>query len=233
MQADFLFAVNFCINGLCAVHTASEVIDMKKLEMALLLGMAGTILWNSWNGFTADWNHLQQNVLRMHILANSDSPADQALKLEVRDRLLASSEELFGEEIDFDHLEETVSGQLGRIEALAEEVLAENGASYSVSAQLVNMPFDARTYGELTMPAGNYDAIRVSIGAAKGQNWWCVMYPPLCLPAASDVVGDASAEEAYFSPGEQDMLDHPESYAVRFKCVEWWHAFKEWVQSES
>ena len=169
----------------------------------------------------------------MHILANSDSPADQALKLEVRDRLLASSEELFGEEIDFDHLEETVSGQLGRIEALAEEVLAENGASYSVSAQLVNMPFDARTYGELTMPAGNYDAIRVTIGAAKGQNWWCVMYPPLCLPAASDVVGDASAEEAYFSPGEQDMLDHPESYAVRIKCVEWWHAFKEWVQSES
>lgn len=115
MQADFLFAVNFCINGLCAVHTASEVIDMKKLEMALLLGMAGTILWNSWNGFTADWNHLQQNVLRMHILANSDSPADQALKLEVRDRLLASSEELFGEEIDFDHWKKPYPGSWGAL----------------------------------------------------------------------------------------------------------------------
>ena len=99
--------------------------------------------------------------------------------------------------------------------------MREEGYDYPVQAKLVNMSFDDRTYGDLTMPAGEYDALRITIGKAEGQNWWCVMYPALCVPNAWSADGDRQTEQTSFDEAQQDLLEHPEQYRVKLKCVEW------------
>ena len=116
-----------------------------------------------------------------------------------------------------------------RMHILAQQVVQEQGYSYPVKAELVTMPFTERTYEDLTMPAGTYEAIRITIGAAAGKNWWCVMYPPLCIPVAEDVAVQDEQAKAYFSDAEQDVLYHPERYRVKWKLAEW---FKKWTTSE-
>ena len=118
---------------------------------------------------------------------------------------------------------------LHEMETIAQQVVQEQGYSYPVKAELVTMPFTERTYEDLTMPAGTYEAIRITIGAAAGKNWWCVMYPPLCIPVAEDVAVQDEQAKAYFSDAEQDVLYHPERYRIKWKLAEW---FKKWTTSE-
>ena len=118
---------------------------------------------------------------------------------------------------------------LHEMETIAQQVVQEQGYSYPVKAELVTMPFTERTYEDLTMPAGTYEAIRITIGAAAGQNWWCVTYPPLCIPVAEDVAVQDEQAKAYFSDAEQDVLYHPERYRIKWKLAEW---FKKWTTSE-
>ena len=99
-------------------------------------------------------------------------------------------------------------------------MVQEQGFTYDVEAELVEMPFDERVYEDLTMPAGEYEALRITIGEAEGHNWWCVMYPPLCIPAAESVRSDADQAEAYFDQGEYDLLTNPRRYRARLKCAE-------------
>lgn len=168
----------------------------------------------SWGSFFSGCRALQKDVLRLHILAASDNDADQRLKLLVRNRILAgtadwlsgSKEEMMAE----------LSGRLPEIEAMAGEVLAEEGCSLPVRAELAQSFFDTRIYGDKTMPAGRYDALRVVIGEGEGRNWWCVLYPPLCLPAAE---AEALLDDA-FSPEEQAVLDGGQRFKVRFWTVE-------------
>lgn len=162
---------------------------IKLWEIALLIGCLLTLLFGNLFQAEKTVSDLQQHVLRMHILANSDSDADQQLKYQVRDALLASSETLFGssQPESREALETTAKAHLHEMETIAQRVVQEQGYSYPVKAELVTMPFTERTYEDLTMPAGTYEAIRITIGAAAGKNWWCVMYPPLCIPVAEDV----------------------------------------------
>ena len=111
------------------------------------------------------------------------------------------------------------------LEQTAQQLVWDEGYSYAVKAQLVEMPFDDRTYGEWTMPARDYEALRITIGEAAGQNWWCVMYPSLCVPNACEVTADEETAQKAFGKSEQDMLQHHERYAVKLKCVEW---LKQW-----
>ena len=127
-------------------------------------------------------------MLRLHILANSDSIDDQALKLKVRDKVLAQTEALFRSQPEnAADAEQLVAEHLETLEQTAQQLVWDEGYSYAVKAQLVEMPFDDRTYGEWTMPAGDYEALRITIGEAAGQNWWCVMYPSLCVDRKSVV----------------------------------------------
>ncbi len=195
---------------------------MKKLELALLLGMAATICFTSVQKTADAHQGLEDNVLRLHILANSDSIDDQSLKLKVRDRLLEYAEKWIGNPGDtLEEIERAVTEHLRDIEDTAEDVIEEEGYDYDVTAELTEMPFDARTYGELTMPAGTYEALRITIGEAKGQNWWCVMYPALCVPNALDADGNTQTAEESFDAVQQDLLEHPERYCIKLKCVEW------------
>ena len=187
---------------------------MKNLEIAAALALLLTILLGSFSEFRQDLTQVQHSVLRLHILANSDMPEDQALKLSVRDALLDASGELFAGCETLEDCKARVLARTGDIRTIAEETLRAQGCGDSVQVELVRMAFEAREYDTLTMPAGCYDALRILIGDAKGHNWWCVMYPPLCLPAAEDPA------ETYFDPETALLLEEPEQFEVRFRCVE-------------
>lgn len=141
--------------------------------------------------------HIENSLVRLHILANSDSETDQQLKLMVRDAVLASSEELFAPYSSSEEAEEALSAQLDRIKAIADNTLEENGCGDRTVCEMTSMDIDRREYGNYTVPAGRYTALRITIGEGKGHNWWCVMYPPLCVPCAGVDMTDEEIMEKY------------------------------------
>ncbi len=191
---------------------------MKKFHTLILAaGFILTIIISNSVGFIKDGRKLDQlreSVLRLHIIADSDSEEDQRLKLCVRDAILEQSGELFGEADDLDSAEEAALEAMPEIVDIAENTLKAQGCDSTVRAYLADMEFDERVYGDITMPAGKYRALRIEIGEAKGHNWWCVMYPPLCIPAAEDV--KSRDEKKYFDEKELDIVYHPKKYRVKF-----------------
>lgn len=140
--------------------------------------------------------HLAQEVLRFHVLANSDSDEDQELKLQVRDAVLAYMEENMPEEDSADAVKDWARAHIDEIEDASCSVIAENGADYPVSAAVTTCWFPDKSYGDVTFPAGNYEALRIEIGEAKGHNWWCVLYPGLCfMDTVNAVVPDEGKEQ--------------------------------------
>lgn len=152
-------------------------------------------------------------VLRLHILANSDSPQDQALKLQVRDAILEEMGPQLGAAADLEEAQALAGENLDRVEAIARRTLDAAGCSLPVKAQLVEMYFNTRSYGSVTLPAGEYQALRVTIGEAQGQNWWCVMFPPLCIPAAAQENGAEETQQIL-------LLDQEPNYQLAFWSVE-------------
>lgn len=198
---------------------------MKKFHTLILTaGFILTIIISNSVGFIKDGRKLDQlreSVLRLHILADSDSEEDQRLKLCVRDALLERSGELFGEADDLESAEEAALEALPEIVDIAEDTLRAQGCDSTVRAYLADMEFDERVYGNITMPAGKYRALRIEIGEAKGHNWWCVMYPPLCIPAAEEV--ESRNEKEYFDEKELDIVYRPKKYRIKFAI---WDKFK-------
>jgi len=188
-----------------------------------------SVLISNAAGFVRDGRELDKlrgEVLRLHIIANSDSDEDQRLKLCVRDEILRHSSELFGEVESRCEAERSVAQKLPEIKKIAEQTLRREGCYAEVSAEITDMAFDERTYGDSTMPAGEYRALRITIGEAAGHNWWCVLFPPLCIPAACGAVIDDEEKEAEcFDEKELEILHRPKKYRVRFAL---WDKFKSW-----
>ena len=159
---------------------------LSRLDLAMALGLAFALLLSSLAGFGAECDMLRGHTVRLHILANSDSPADQALKLQVRDRILQEVGPAFAQPQTQEEALATARAQLPVIRQAARAVLQEAGVEQPVRASLARSYFTTRQYGSLLLPAGMYDAVQVAIGEGAGHNWWCVMYPPLCVPAALD-----------------------------------------------
>lgn len=165
-------------------------------------------------GFGGECEQIRNSVVRLHILANSDSEEDQALKLKVRDAVtLAASGWLDGADGEGEALEKARE-YLPQLEEVAQQTVYDNGYTYDVKATVCEMYFETRQYDGITMPAGVYDAVRFEIGAGKGKNWWCVIYPPLCIGSA---VKEQSLEEVL---NTRQMSIVGGEYAVRFKIVE-------------
>ena len=171
-------------------------------------------------GFEKDCENIRENVLRLHVVADSDSDEAQTVKLKVRDALLEQSRELFEGNRNIDTAQVRLSTELDKMKETAERVLAENGYTYSAQVELRKCYFPTRQYGDVTLPAGYYNALRVVLGSGEGQNWWCVMFPPMCLPAAgrqeaklSDVLDEKSLE----------IVTESKKYEVRFWIVEKWY----------
>lgn len=153
---------------------------MKKKIIVLLT--AGFLIFQLMPGVKGEEKELnKENLIRFHVLANSDSPADQSLKLKVRDRIIqamSSSLETVG---SVEESRQIIIDELDHIQAVAAQVIDENQRDYPVSVALEKHIFPTRKYGDMIFPAGEYEALRVVIGEGEGQNWWCVMFPPLCF----------------------------------------------------
>ena len=130
-------------------------------------------------------SHMQQDlaeeVFRFHVLANSDSEEDQALKMQVKEAVVAYMKEEIPSSDSVETTKEWAKGHLDAIVNLAEAVIQEEGYAYKVTAEVTTCDFPEKTYGDITFPPGEYEALRIEIGEAKGQNWWCVLYPNLCF----------------------------------------------------
>ena len=163
---------------------------------------------------------IAQSVFRLHVIANSDSKEDQDLKYKVRDKVLEYMNEISK---DCSSKEEVIlfaEEHKGEFKKIAENVIKENGYDYEVNIKIGNFDFPTKTYGDISLPAGEYDALRIEIGEAKGQNWWCVMFPPLCfVDVTSGVVPDESKEvmKENLNDEEYNLISDKESSDIQFK----------------
>jgi len=196
---------------------------MKRFEVAMVLGFALSVALTSVFSFASDCSAVREEVLRLHILANSDSDADQKLKLRVRDRVLAETGELFSGAESLEKAQSLARDNLQKIEAAAKDEISKSGFNYDVSAGLCRMYFETRHYDGYTLPAGMYDAVRVEIGSAEGKNWWCVMFPPICLGSA--MVKDEL--EKVLSESGEDVITGTQKYKAKFFIVE---LFERWFK---
>lgn len=203
-------------------------IHIGRLELAALIGLVITLGVSSVTGFMWDCAELRQEVLRIHILADSDQEVDQAVKLQVRDAVLEAINQDFSGDGTLEGTIACLEGEMDRIEETANEVLAEAGMPYQAKAELTEMYFTTREYerdgSTFSMPAGRYQALRITLGSGEGHNWWCVAYPPMCIDAA--VEGQAAVVE-------QEILDLGQTpvYKPKLALVEWVESLREaWKQ---
>lgn len=163
---------------------------------------------------------IANSVFRLHVLANSDSKEDQALKYKVRDALLNYMNSICKDCTSKQEAIKLVSENKEIFEQIALDTIAKEGYSYSVKINIGNFEFPTKDYGDISLPAGFYDALRVEIGEAKGQNWWCVMFPPLCfVDISSGVVPEESKEllENNLEEEEFALVSNQENQEVQFK----------------
>lgn len=186
---------------------------MKRMEAALLAGLILSLVITIGADFAADCATVRGQVLRLHVLAASDSGVDQRNKLAVRDALLLESGGLFASAQTVDQAIALTNEHLEQIKAVAEQTLRSRGCDAEVRVTLCDEPFSTRVYEKGTLPAGTYHSLRVTIGEGKGQNWWCVMYPPLCIPTAA---APTTAQK------QVDELDDRPGYRMGFALVELW-----------
>lgn len=194
---------------------------MKRWELSILIGLILSIITSSITGFAAQCDVVRDSTIRLHILANSDSKSDQALKLMVRDAVLTEAADVFGGAPTKQRAVELAQQNINKITAVAEKTLRANGCNDKVTAQVVNMFFATRQYGDVVMPAGHYDAVRILIGEAAGKNWWCVMFPPMCLPAAE------KKQSSEITKAEQVLITAQPEYELKFAVVEAYEKLKE------
>ena len=195
---------------------------LKRVEIVLMVAAALVLMSGALALQTQD--QLADKVVRLHVLANSDSEEDQALKLRVRDRVLERATELLEQSADRQEAEALLRGNLLELENLAAEEIAAAGYDYPVTAELTDTTFPSREYDGFTLPAGEYLALRIVIGEGAGQNWWCVVFPPLCTTASADV--PASALAAGLTQEDVNLITEEPGYVLKFKTVELWERLR-------
>lgn len=195
---------------------------LKLLEIALMLGAALFLTSGALALQTGD--QLAEKVVRLHVIANSDSDADQALKLQVRDRVLERAETLLRQCESRQDAEKLLQSRLFELRRVALEEIRANGFDYDAVVRLTEMDFPTREYESFTLPAGKYLALRVVIGEGAGKNWWCVVFPPLCAAASADV--PASALAAGLSEEQVGLITESDGYIIKSKLVEFWEQLR-------
>lgn len=184
------------------------------LSAAMALGIAASVLFGSFSAFSRDCEDITTEVLRLHIPANSDSEYDQDIKLALRDHVLEKYGAALSGCASLAEAEGAAEALLPEIERDCCNFLAERGAGYSARAELTEMYFTTREYDRVILPAGNYTALRITLGSGEGHNWWCVIFPSLCLPAVSEP-DDELTETVLTEFGQ------PVKIKVKFAMYEW------------
>lgn len=189
-------------------------------EAALFLAFGLTLTAGVWSSASA--SALAGQVLRLHVVANSDTQEDQVLKLQVRDAVLEQADLLLEDVTDRGEAEAVLSQQLQALAEASAAVVAGAGYDYPVTVSLEDCWFPTKVYDGFSLPAGTYRALRIVIGAGEGQNWWCVVFPPLCLGSVTEEVA-ATAAQAGLSEDQVSLITGRDGgYVVKFKLMEWW-----------
>lgn len=202
--------------------------QLRILELALGIAVAVTLIWGIVS--LGRQQALADRVVRLHVLANSDSDEDQALKLKVRDKVVARAAEILQQTHSRPEAEQALTAALPELQTLAQQEIQAEGYTYPVTAKLEQTEFPTREYDDFTLPAGEYLALRVVIGAGEGHNWWCVVFPPLCTAAETDLAQTAMA--AGLSDDDVKLMTEDGSgYVLKFKSIELWESLKEHLAS--
>lgn len=200
----------------------------KKIKISVTVGIVVAILFSICS-FAKTSEEIRSDVLRLHVIANSDTSVDQNLKLRLRDYILQEGKDIFNGSVNVENAVKKMEPVLPELEKSAKAFVNRAGFDYDVKISLSNEYFTTRTYETVTLPAGKYLALRVVIGSGEGHNWWCVMFPPMCVPAA-----DKKDEiENVFSEKEIKLVESKPKYEPRFKVVEIYEQLKEIISEKS
>ena len=189
-------------------------------EAALLLAFGITLTAGVWAN--ASEAALASRVLRLHVGANSDSEGDQARKLLVRDAVLARASQLLEGVHDRQEAEAILAPHLDELAQAGAEALARTGSHDQVSAALTGQWFPTKEYDGFALPAGQYRALQVTIGAGEGRNWWCVVFPPLCLASVAEESVETAAEGVLSEDQVALITGRDGGYVLKFRLIEWW-----------
>lgn len=194
---------------------------LKRWEIALIAAVVIAVVAGTW--LNAEARELSGKLVRLHVVANSDSEEDQALKLRVRDAVLKELAPKLEGVTDAKTAREIIAGELDNIERTAENLILAEGGSFSVSAELAVESFPTTEYETFALPAGRYTALRVRIGEGAGHNWWCVVFPGICGAAAQE---DAASAAIGLEDDEISLVTRDGTeYEVRFRLLELWGRF--------
>ena len=187
-------------------------------DVSVALALVLSVFMYAVEDFSAGCENVKESVLRLHVIANSDSEEDQQLKLKVRDAIIETGAVLLGECENKEEAAFLVQEQSAYLKETAERVIREEGKDYEVAVEIGQEMYPTRTYENATLPAGEYLSLRVIIGEGAGRNWWCVVFPPMCVSAAAE---EQTLETVLNDDGLMVVNSDPK-YEVRFKLVEWW-----------
>lgn len=192
------------------------------IQAALLIGFITAVFCEGICAFAESRRGITEDVFRLHVIANSDSDEDQALKLRVKNAVLEASADIFGGAVSADDAKRLSEENIQLFEAAVAAEIAASGYDYPVRCEVGTVHFDRRVYGSAELPEGDYSALRVIIGEGEGRNWWCVMFPALCLPAVTntDEVLSLAAENGVISTEELELMQDPENYEVKLYFAE-------------
>lgn len=199
-----------------------------KIRISIAIGIVTAVIFSICS-FAKTSEEIRSDVLRLHVIANSDSSVDQNLKLRLRDYILEEGEDIFDGSVNVENAVKKIEPKLAELEKSAETFVKNAGFDYDVKITLSNEYFTTRTYESVTLPAGKYLALRVVIGSGEGHNWWCVMFPPMCVPAA-----DKKDEiENVFTDKEIKLVESKPKYEPRFKVVEFYEQIRETISERT
>lgn len=156
-------------------------VNLKLLGVSIVAGIIGCALLGDKPDDAKMQQELSEKLLRFHVVANSDSDEDQSLKLKVKEAIVDYLSNFLYDTMTLEETENVIAAHNNEVVNLAKKIVLENGYDYNVSAELTSCYFPVKSYGDITLPAGDYEAYRITIGEADGKNWWCILYPPLCF----------------------------------------------------
>ncbi len=187
---------------------------MRKIIKWTVLLLLMAFIWE-FTGIAADKNDLQHSVIRLHVVGASDSEEDQMVKLQVRDAVVSYVEEAMRHVMSVEEAKAWIKENIPGIEKAANDVLSQLGLSLRAAVSFKREAFPVRHYDTFSLPSGVYESIRVTIGAGQGRNWWCVVFPSLCLPAAGENIQDVAAG-AGFDQTLTNTVTGKQGYHIRF-----------------
>ena len=183
---------------------------------ALICGFIFSAVFSTLNLY-GKCENISNKIFRLHIIANSDSKEDQSLKLEVRDEILNKFSSDLKSVNNIKEAQKKLESKIKEIKQTAQDVVYKNGFNYEVNAEITRSYFNIRKYNQVTLPSGFYNTLKITLGEGNGKNWWCVMFPPICLSAAEEKL----EFETVLNSSELDVIENESEYVIKLKFIEW------------